>query len=288
MKELLSDILIWMKDPKEVSVDLGFKTKVNLLLRILFLDILIATVFLGLVYLIHIYVVKLSEPLIDFNPFSLLVLAIIVIPLMEELIFRLPLKYDRNYFAKILDTYFNDWIKDRWDFIFKYFMYFMALLFGLMHLSNFENHEAIFYCLGPIIVGSQIIGGFLISYTRIKLGFLWGYLQHALFNLFGIAIGLLIVHNQVIINESTQEYNLKVTELAYIYNEDSSYSSDFKGDIYHSIKAEDVNLQSIIDKLSLEDDKVYDDVWVDFYFESEEGIDSKVLIELLKNNIKFE
>lgn len=288
MKILIKDILTWIKNPNDIALDIKLKTKVFLLFQMLLLDIVIATMIAGLTYLIHMYVIKLDYPLIDEAPLLLLVLAVFFLPFVEEIIFRLPLKYKRNYLFQIADSLIGNWIKNRWKRFFKYFMYFMVLAFGLIHLTNYTNTEPIFYCLAPIIVGSQILGGFILSYTRIKLGFIWAFVQHGLFNLFGIIMTVLFFHNHDIMNISTPEYNLKITELAYIYVEDSYYDSDFDGDVFYSIDAEDVSLQSIIDNVSMDHDEVYDDVWVDFYFESKDGIDSKEIIKLIKENIKFE
>ncbi len=288
MKALISNLIIWIKKPDDIVLEINLKDKLILFVKLFFLDILIGVMFMILLYWIHFYIVKLDDPLLDDSPFMIFLLAVVIAPLIEELVFRLPLKYERNYFAQILDTYFNDWIKDRWGCIFKYFLYFMVLAFGLIHLSNFNNNESIFYILGPIIVGSQLVGGLLISYVRIKLGFLWGVLQHSLFNFVGVVFVMLFFHNQDVIDLSTPRYNLQVIELMYIHKEDSNYSSDFENNIIYSIEAENVSLQRVINNWSVEQEQLYDDMWVDFHFECKEGIDSKELIEILKEKIKFE
>ncbi|WP_257670871.1 CPBP family intramembrane glutamic endopeptidase [Parapedobacter tibetensis] len=61
-------------------------------------------------------------------------------------------------------------------------MYVSSVVFGLYHLSNYANQEVLFYALSPIIVGSQLLGGFLLAYLRLKHGLRWSILAHAVFN----------------------------------------------------------------------------------------------------------
>ena len=169
-----------------------------------------------------------------------------------------------------------------------FFVYTLAILFGLFHLMNYSNDEILFFCLGPIIVGSQLIGGLILSYTRIKLGFIWSVIQHGLFNLFGIVLGLLFFHNTTVINHSKDQYYFQVSEMMYIEKDLSSISTNIQNGIIYSIRAEDVNLQQVIDSLDLEGANLYHDTWVDVYFESEDGISNKELLALLKPHFLFD
>lgn len=70
---------------------------------------------------------------------------------------------------------------------FKYVFYGSALLFGLIHISNFAplNHRLLF--LYPIFVLPQIGMGLALGYVRLKLkdGLIWAVLLHSFINLLG-------------------------------------------------------------------------------------------------------
>lgn len=61
---------------------------------------------------------------------SLMVIAVFV-PLLEEIIFRFPIRYNKLY------RYFIS--AKVWDFLFKILVYIIPLLFGFVHLSNFGD-----------------------------------------------------------------------------------------------------------------------------------------------------
>jgi len=288
MSEFYKDIILWLKSPDDTPLDISTNQKLRILAGVFLLDVLIATVFISLSDLIDTYVVKLEEPLIDFNPWILLLFSIVVMPLIEEVIFRFPLKYERNYIARGLNKLLDGKIKLRWGNYFKYIVYFMAIVFGLVHLFNYDNTELVFFLLGPIIVGSQLIGGLILSYTRIKLGFLWAVLQHGLFNLFGIIIVLLFFHNSDILYVASDDYSLQVTELMFVQSDESSFSTNIQNDTTFSIKAKNVNLQKVINSLSDGEESLYHDTWVDFHFESKSGLPNSEIIELLKTEVKFD
>jgi hypothetical protein len=68
--------------------------------------------------------------------------------------------------------------------------YLIALIFGLVHITNFLNFES----YGPIIniwVLPQLFGGLVLGYTRMRYGFYSGILLHAVYNLMGIGISFL-------------------------------------------------------------------------------------------------
>ena len=102
-----------------------------------------------------------------FNSYSaamIFFLAVIIAPLLEELIFRAPL----GLFKK--SEYF------------KHAFYISVLLFGLIHIGNFQDIEG-YYWLIPILVAPQISAGIFLGFIRTKLGLLWSMLLHAVHNL---------------------------------------------------------------------------------------------------------
>ncbi len=65
---------------------------------------------------------------------------------------------------------------------YKLFFYIFLLLFVLRHTDNYQSNlvTIIFF---PILLLPQFIGGFLMSYTRLKISFFSSILFHSLINL---------------------------------------------------------------------------------------------------------
>jgi len=108
----------------------------------------------------------------DYSALTIFFFAVLLAPVLEEFIFRAPLGLFKNS-------------KN-----FKYAFYISVLLFGLIHIGNYDNIEG-YYWLIPVLVAPQISAGIFLGYIRTKLGLLWSMLLHAAHNL--ILIGPFIV-----------------------------------------------------------------------------------------------
>ena len=53
--------------------------------------------------------------------------------------------------------------RDYWDKVFPYLVYILSIAFGIFHVSNFDNSGTLFYVLAPILILSQLIGGFVLT-----------------------------------------------------------------------------------------------------------------------------
>lgn len=95
-----------------------------------------------------------------YNVFTIFLLAVIGAPIIEELVFRGPLVFFKN------SPYFH------------YIFYFFALLFGAIHISNFESYSEYLW-LTPILVAPQITAGLFLGFIRVKLNLGWSMLLHA-------------------------------------------------------------------------------------------------------------
>jgi membrane protease YdiL (CAAX protease family) len=288
MKKLWVNIYDWIRNPDTKRMDLSFRQKLALMMQILFLDVIISILFLGLTHLIHHKVIKLEEPLIDWNPFLLISVIVFILPVTEELVFRFPLRFERNYFARLIDWITKGWVKKRWDSFFRYILYSLIAVFGFMHLMNFENREPVFYVLSPILIGGQLVGGLILSYSRIKLGFTWAILQHCAFNLFFVLIGLTFFHNQSIVEISDEHLSIEIKELIYIDKDSSYYKSVSDSDLIYSIEANDISLFQLIDSLQTTGATPYDNIWIDIRMNSNSGATKNELLAILKRTIKFD
>lgn len=100
----------------------------------------------------------------EFSPLVILFMVAVLAPLIEELMFRAPI------------TLFCKYKKG-----FKYIFYGFAVLFGYIHIFNFEIETTVIL-LSPILVLPQIILGLILGYLRVKLGLIYSIILHALYN----------------------------------------------------------------------------------------------------------
>lgn len=287
MKNTLKELWNWIKDPDQIEFQVTTLEKFSLLFRVLLIELLVAIPFILFTIAINEYILNLEMILDDSGIGFLLSAVVILAPVLEEFIFRFPLKYKRNYLARMIDYMTNNWLRNRWTNFFKYFVYFLAIGFGLVHISNYENQETLFYILTPVIIGTQLIGGLTLSFTRVKLGFLWGILQHGLYNLSLITLGLLFSHNASMIQESDDQYTISINELMYINTDSTRFNKSIINDTVYYIEANDYNLQAVLDSIKLDDIKVYDNTWADFRFESKSGVHYQEVYDIIEKEIRF-
>ncbi|MFD0799486.1 CPBP family intramembrane glutamic endopeptidase [Maribacter chungangensis] len=100
----------------------------------------------------------------NYSLFTVLLLAVVLAPILEELLFRAPLTIFKNPAH------------------FKYAYYVSILLFGVIHISNYSTIEGQYWAI-PILVSPQLSAGVFLGYIRIKLGLFWSILLHAAHNL---------------------------------------------------------------------------------------------------------
>ncbi|WP_409012632.1 type II CAAX prenyl endopeptidase Rce1 family protein [Dyadobacter sp. 3J3] len=66
-------------------------------------------------------------------------------------------------------------------YLFKWLYYISALLFGFIHIFNYQFNDT-HYLFIPFITTGQLFGGLMLGYIRIIYGFWYDVLLHALFN----------------------------------------------------------------------------------------------------------
>ena len=65
---------------------------------------------------------------------------------------------------------------------FKYIFHLSAIIFGMIHLSNYETIYWWMIIIIPIITAPYISMGYIFGYVRMKYGFLYGLLMHSTIN----------------------------------------------------------------------------------------------------------
>lgn len=106
---------------------------------------------------------ELEKMMESFSPGFIFLLVVVLAPIIEEAIFRAPI------------TLFTD------PKIFKIAFYVIAILFGYIHITNYNLNTNVLL-FSPILVLPQIVLGAYLSFIRIKFGFLWGVALHAFYN----------------------------------------------------------------------------------------------------------
>lgn len=219
MKNIAINFFDFLKNPHEkFNETLSIKQKWEFLFYILVLDFILVIFASAIISFIDSFFFELeSDPIEEIfsnkGAFSILILAALVVPFIEELLFRFFLKYERNLLFHFFDFLTKNKAKIFWDNHFRAFFYLSAILFALMHLTNFSNTNILFYILAPLIVLPQFIGGLTLGYTRLKLGFFWGVLQHGLYNFILFSVVLLFLNTSNLTNVNNDAYSLEITEL---------------------------------------------------------------------------
>lgn len=152
MKQIITDFFSFIKNPKDVQYsgnDKAYKWKVFFTLFLTELALLI------FYYPIMIWIdkyVELEEAFTDsYNILMSFFLYVLLIPFFEELFFRYFLR--RTGFLKYI---FSEKV---WHKFYPIFFYTSVLVFGFVHITNYEFTSIWIYILAPFLVLSQIIGG---------------------------------------------------------------------------------------------------------------------------------
>lgn len=167
---MLREVWGFLKNPVYIEGDYTVKEKTRVFLKLTLITVCFSlglgillegiTTLVGFNFENH-AVIELFE---TYSAVMIFFLAIIVAPLIEELIFRAPLGlFKKSTFFKIA-------------------YYISILLFGLIHIGNYPDIEG-FYWLIPVLVAPQISAGIFLGFIRTKLGLLWSILLHAVHNL---------------------------------------------------------------------------------------------------------
>ena len=137
----------------------------------------------------------------EMEPVLIFFFAVIMAPLLEEVMFRLILRFRSNFLIlwsihigvalqlgqkrSLLKT-----ARKVWDKFYGWVFYLMTMAFGLIHIMNFEPSLNI-YLLAPILVAPQILIGINLGYLRVRFGLIWSILFHAFYNGVLMSIALL-------------------------------------------------------------------------------------------------
>lgn len=262
--------------------------KWRILFSALLYDIIIAFVIaIPILYAIDAFIIPL-ETNDEFNEFSfaeLFFFVVILAPILEEIMFRLPLKFSRNILM-LFDSKKNS-IENFWIKYFKHIFYIFSFAFALVHITNYKNTQTVFYILAPLIVFIQGFGGLIIGYIRMHLGFLWGILSHALYNFIVAIVVSLIFHNDILLEKKNDIIDLKIHELHY-HNHKQKKEVNFNENTITSIHWNDETIQKLLDTLYNKQYKTFDNHLTKVKLTTTKPISKKEFLEILKEEYRIE
>lgn len=199
LKKNYSDFFLYLKSPIEYeSSDHSIKEKLGQLFSILSLDLIAAGIGILLLSMLEEFGIisidghKVIELMKSMSTAGIIIGLIIVVPFIEELIFRSYLRYNTNLFLHLFLSFFylfgkknharvEKKMKEFWKSKYAFTFYFSAVLFGFVHIFNFDldlNKLLLF----PIITLPQVMVGLFAGYLRVKYNLVWGFFLHATHN----------------------------------------------------------------------------------------------------------
>jgi len=170
MKKTFNNVITYLKNPvpeEDTNKNTSYRLKIffHLLIISLVTSIIITPLFsiLQELQLVDFDSHKLEEMFKGMSFLQILLIGSVLTPIIEETLFRAPI----TIFAKPKS--------------FKYAFYIFTLLFGFVHISNFEITTNVLL-LSPILILPQIVVGGYFGYIRVKFGLLWAMLLHGSYN----------------------------------------------------------------------------------------------------------
>ncbi len=217
---MIKDISYFIIHPKiiELPISLSLGKSISLMGKIvlLYLGLIIFTsiVFLPILKLFDL----IPDHRISLSSIPLSFKLIFFVPIYEELIFRLPLKFSKQNlflslaalqfllcyhlisfnilifisfliasipYLNLIPIFFYSKLESFWYKYFPFMYYGLALCFGLLHLTNFVNLKFEHFLLFPFLVVNQIFMALLLGYVRVNFqnGFIYSVLLHFSINL---------------------------------------------------------------------------------------------------------
>lgn len=274
----INEFISFLKRPKDFQFDISRSEKWKLFTILLLLNIGVLFIIVYPIYYFVNWLIPLRQAdyLQNFTLAKSIVFLVFIIPFIEELFFRLVLRYSGLVEATMSRRF--------WDRIFPYLIYGLSISFGLVHVSNYANNDFWFYVFAPLLVISQLFGGFVISYLRVRLNFWWGCLFHFSWN-FIFVIVLTLAENLVSkpYIQKTDNYSLTIEEKPFFESDvKKSINIDSLEGKLKQLDAQQYQLQAVLDTLYGKDKYYTESNFLKIDFDSQEGIDKAEFIDLVK------
>lgn len=170
MKETFFELLKYLKNPvleQDSNTDFKYRLKKfsHLLIISLATGLLLSPIFVIIEEFgwVNMDDHAMEDMMKNFSIPVIFFLAVILAPLFEELIFRAPL----TLFKKPKN--------------FKIGFYVFAILFGLVHITNFKITQNVLLLTPLLVLPQTLLGGYF-GFIRIRFGLGWSMALHAFYN----------------------------------------------------------------------------------------------------------
>jgi hypothetical protein len=277
MKKIILEVLSFIKNPDDQRIEnWSLKTNIKYIFYILFFEFILNMVVINAI----IYVINKIEPIVtntriiyeDNKLLPMLIAASLWAPLIEEVIFRLGLRYNKFYSVLIN--------RKRWDFIFRFLVYFTVLAFGFVHSVNFLNDSTFFYWVLPLLVATQTIGGFILTFLRVRFNFISSLFAHVLWNFSMMLIFIVSPYFFKPYVKENESYSVKIEQLSYSQVELQKFEVDSSANKVFKLKINEYSLNHVLDTL-FQHERLLEDYVINLHFESKKGTSKEDLKKLL-------
>lgn len=278
MKTIINNFLKFVKKPNDEQFDLTTKGKLKLTSTLFLAELLATSILLPLIYAIDkVFPLKTDAYDPSFTLIFTFIAVVLIIPFIEELIFRYILRY-KGIVSSLAS-------REGWDKRFPIITYISAIAFGLVHIFNYTNSDLFFYLLAPIIISSQLIGGFIMAYIRVRINFIWGFYYHATWNLiFAIILPsvMFYIHPEVL-KEETANYNIEIVEKPFYKNSDGlAIQLENVNNKIYKIESSQYTAQLLLDTLYGKKKYYVNDALIFIKFNSPNGISKDEFLKVLQ------
>lgn len=285
IKAIFLDFFKFLKTPTDQQLQINLKNKLLFILILLlfeliftFLIIYPADDFVNSILKIKSERLTYAYQTVGFT----IIFSIILIALIEEFMFRYILRY-----KKLHAKFFK---REKWNKIFPFLVYFSSILFGFLHLSNYENSSFKFFLLSPLIIFTQLFGGLIIAFIRVRLNFLSAIIYHSSWNfLAAIVIPFIQLNIDGPYEVKKVNYEIKIDEKLFFDKKkpqliqiDSSESKIFQ------FTSAQYSIQHLLDTLYSKDKYYVDDVIINIKLNSKNGISKDEFLKILKEKYEIE
>ncbi len=178
IKTTLQDLLCFIIKPNDKQISLSVVENIRFVIVLFTMKIIITGLFVLPVLLyvdqcVNASSYSIADP--QHSVVKIFIATVLIGPVMEELVFRYFLRYNR-FTAFIIR-------KDKWQQFFPMTTYLSVIFFAGIHLNNYVDKDLMFYIIAPFLVSSQILSGIFLSFIRLRLNFFNALLFHSMWNL---------------------------------------------------------------------------------------------------------
>ena len=196
--------LHFLRKPDDRSfARVGFSFKVRTIAGLFLLNVFLAGLWILAIYLLGVKDLEnVNSKMMDMSYGMLVLSGVILVPFIEEMMFRFPLKYSRNYVLQLLiaivalfapeeskAAIYAD-VRTFWKRFFWIFFYVMTSTFAFIHIFNYTDAKQLLLW-SPLLTMSQFITGLILGYIRVRFGLLWSWAYHGFFNLLFFSLAFL-------------------------------------------------------------------------------------------------